>query len=218
MKHSYRRYLLTSLAVISTVPITGCGKKAGDVTVESATFNTSGEALLAREKLNPNSEALARFYPDEIVAAVSPTTTVTDFKICVRKVKLENEDGKTEQKDDQDEIEFKPGLIDLTAGTAKSWGTMNVPVGFKLKKIKIKVKKDKDLCGVDYSIKFNSATTDQDVEFKWKFEPAIDLDAGNKLSLALATVVSALRQAGDAGTLSSLKDHVENTEGSGSKN
>lgn len=199
---------LSIFAVVLAALTTGCARKTGDVTVQSSAFSTSGAALLGRSGAP---------FPLKGTMAVNPTTTVTDFKICVRKVKLENEDDEVEKMDDQDEIEFKPGLIDLTSGAAKSWGTMNVPVGFKLKKIKIKVKKDQELCGVDYSIKFNSATTDQDVEFKWKFEPPVELDAGNKLSLALATVVATLRQAGDAGTLASLKEHVESSEGNASE-
>lgn len=198
--------------------ISGCGKtKSGDVSVESGAFSTSGNALIARESLSENSELFSFLSPSDPVLALAPTTAVTDFKICVKKVKLENEDGGVEKKDDQEEIEFKPGLIDLSSGAAKSWGAMNIPVGFKLKKIKIKVQKDKDLCGVDYSIKFNDQTTTEDVEFKWKFEPAIELEAGNALTLAISSVVSALRSAGDAGTLANVKSHIESIEESGSK-
>lgn len=224
----YLKYMVINrltLSLLLTAVLIGCGKKSGtgDVTISSDTFATSGNAIVSAHALvSPTAFAvldLSRSY------SVAPSTTVTDFKICVKRIKLEGDDDQPRKKEgekgdngesDPDDIKFAPGLIDVGSGGEKTWGTVNLPTGFKLKKIKIKVKKDKDLCGVDYSVKFNSATTDQDVEFKWKFEPPIDLDAG-VISLRLNEVIAALRQAGDDGTLASLKTHCESIESSGRK-
>ncbi len=81
----------------------------------------------------------------------------------------------------------------------------------------MKVKKDQKLCGVDYSVKFNEQSTPEDIEFKWRFKPAIRVSQGDTLSMSLAEVVAALRTAGDEGTLASLKQHIERSEDIGKR-
>ncbi|MBC7691569.1 MAG: hypothetical protein H7222_07350 [Methylotenera sp.] len=194
------------LIASSSLTLSACGKGDGSVTVQSAAYPTSGAA-----SVQSNSRD---------AATVTPTATVTDFKLCIKTIKLEDEDGKAQKEEDQEEIVFSPGLIDVTAGIEKAWGNVKVPVGFKLSRIRIKVKKDQALCGVSYSLSFNGQTTPEDIEFRFKFDPAVDFEDGNTLNLSLNTVVSKLRQAIDSapgGSISSLKSQIENVEGSGVK-
>lgn len=214
------RWNLLALGIAS-LTLTGCGAGAtGDVTISSGAYSATSAAHLdaAAVGSDPGTTFLPAFQ----------SATVSDFKFCVKRVKLEDEDGSAKKKEGEkgdggeegvDDVKFAPGLVSVGSGAAVDWGTVNIPLGFKLRKIKIKVKKDNDLCGVDYSVKFNSLTTDQDVEFRWKFDPALDLESGTRaLELSLSTVVTALRSWADNPT-GSLKDEIEKdgSEGSATK-
>lgn len=191
----------------------GCGKSLtlgnGNVALSSAPYAAAGVARFA----NP---------------------AVSEFKICVASVKLEDGDGKAhveqpdgangqsmkdtkvETNDAAAEIKFSPGLIDLSDGTVKTWGTVKIPTGFMLSKIKVKVKKSKEKCGVDYSVRFNGIQSTEDIEFKWKFNPAVSISANtDELKVSFASVVSALRAAAQAGTLNQMKDQIEAAEDAG---
>ncbi|MCM2323376.1 MAG: hypothetical protein NDJ90_08955 [Oligoflexia bacterium] len=147
----------------------------------------------------------------------------TDFKLCVRRIKLFDEDGKAVKKDDEtglngekdpDDISFAPGLINIQNGVAQDWGVANVPAGFQLTKMTVKVHRDEGLCGVPYSVKFNDVTQTEDVEFKFRFSPAIDLDDDTgAIALSLDAVVSALRNAASLGE-NNMKSYIEGVEGS----
>lgn len=178
----------------------GCGKNTGNASLSSSGFNTSGLA----EVVESDSSSLA----------ANPSTAVAEFKICVRRIRLENEDDQAEKSgdDDSDFIEFSPGLVDLSNGEPKGWGDAKIPTGFKLKRIKVKVQKHAQTCGVDYSIKFNSETATRDVEFRFRFDPPIELEGDEKIKLSMAKVVAALRRAGDAGSLNRMHEHIEAVE------
>ncbi|MBI4924925.1 MAG: hypothetical protein HY843_03290 [Bdellovibrio sp.] len=204
-----------SLIVPSLLFQTGCGTTVGnpvtsDITISSDSFSLAGLG------------AIFITSPEVYFA-----TSVNEFKFCVKRIKLEDEDGNAKKKDgetgddgekDPEDIRFAPGLIDLSAGVVKDWGTVNIPIGFKLKKIKIKVKKDKTLCGVNYSVRFNTQEASEDIEFKWKFSPALDLtNAVSALKLSFSTIMSTLRAAADAGTLAQIKSHIEGVEDAASE-
>ena len=190
--------LVFSSSIAITPLFTGCGGKSTDVAVASDAFNKSGSTV-----------------PASLVS--TPATSVIDFKICVKEIELEDDTGRSRKRENQNEIEFNPGLIDLSSGTGQPWGTLKIPPGFNLSRIKVKVKKDQKLCGVDYSVKFNEQSTPEDIEFKWRFKPAIRVSQGDTLSMSLAEVVAALRTAGDEGTLASLKQHIERSEDIGKR-
>jgi hypothetical protein len=188
------------ILVVSAMILTGCG---GSISLKSTAFPTTGATGL-RVSL-PN------------LAVSTPTANVETFKICITSIRLVNDSEETQGKDGSDDIEFKPGLIDLSDGQEKDWGSVSTPVGFKLKRLRVKVHHDPDLCGVDPSIQFNTATTQQDVELKFRFDPAIDLAEDDTLALNINALVQNLREAVDAGTISSLKDRIEEVESSGTK-
>ena len=160
------------------------------------------------------------------VKDVQPNTTlsieVDDFKVCVKRIRMQDEDGETvksddDDKNDGDDIRFEPGLIDVTNGLPAEWGKVEIPTGFKLSRMQIKVKKDEALCGVNYSVKFNAETTPQDIEFKFRFDPAIDVSDGSTLNISMAQVVEELRLRADntVGHIGSMKERIEAVEGSG---
>jgi hypothetical protein len=108
-------------------------------------------------------------------------------------------------------------LIDASQGNTINWGKITVPTGFRVTSLRVKVKKDESKCGVNYSLKFNSATTPQDIEFKFRFDPAIETQAGDVIRLKLDSIVSHLRLAADNGSIASLKERVEEKVGMGIK-
>ncbi len=192
------------IAALILILITGCGTKTG------TGLTTKGNVTLASQSFSASAAFLA----------VSPrwiTTPVDSFKFCVEKIKLENESDQVVEKDGQQEIEFHPGLIDVSSGQEKTWGTAEIPVSFTLKRIKVDVKKENDLCGgADYSVQFNGFQSQEGIEFKWLFIPPIEVKAGDTLKLALSEIVTTLKQAAGDGALNdeNLKSYIESTEGS----
>jgi hypothetical protein len=195
-----RNLLRAALVAIPLTLATGCG---GSVRLHSDAFGSSGTAMSLSQALMDGSSILA----------ATATSDVTDFRLCVSSVRIQNENGGNESKDGNDQIRFEPGLIDLSTGEEKDWGSADLPTGFKASRMQVKVHHDPALCGVDYSLQFNTATTQQDVEFRFRFDPAADLNADDTVRLSMEAVVSNLLAAVQNGTISSLKDRVEEVEG-----
>lgn len=190
------RWIAAVLVISATGFATGCASKDGEVTVRSTDYSTSGNFLSAN--IGDSTSAV--------------TTAVSDFKVCVYRIRLE---GTNAEK--QEEFEFQPGLIDLTSGNEKDWGTTEVPTDFAVARVKVKVHKDRELCGVDYSVKFNTASTPQDLEFRFRFDPPVQFSTGDVLKLNMAAIVANLRAAVDAGTINSLKERIEEVEATAGK-
>lgn len=199
-----------TLAALGGLALLSACSSGRQVTIASSAFNTTGST---------GTEDSAR--------AAAPAD-VTDFKFCVTRVRIDNDDDSARlaaqadessddnsdsSDDDSQDVRFAPGLIDATNGEAKEWGKITIPEGYKVKGIRVKVHRDTQLCGVDYSVKFNDATTPQDVEFKWSFNPPLEIDgATQQLELSLKEVVAHLREAASSGSLASLKDRIEEVE------
>ena len=130
------------------------------------------------------------------------------WQIATDGVQYENlrSDGGYADTDGSGSFEYKIGLVDVSNGAEKTWITSAFPVGFTLQRIRVVVHKDESLWGVNYSLKFNSFQSSSDVEFKFKFGPAIAVATGSIIKVALSMVVSTLRAAANA---SSLKHSVE---------
>jgi hypothetical protein len=189
---------------------TGCAQRVSGVTITSPGFNTSS----ANARLAPSGSE---------EASSGDLADVTDFRFCVKRIRLIASDGSSVARDGEvdeegnelrDELRFSPGLIDVSSGEQKDWGTLEMPVGFRVSEIRVKVKKDAAACGVNFSLSFNGETTPQDIELRWKFNPPIELDEGTQaISLSFSQVVSALRSAAASGSIGSLKDRAEAVEG-----
>ena len=206
------------VSALMLLTLTACGTRVGtgltgSVTLKSEAFNTTGLAALPPMGLIPAYiQDLALGMPARFTAP-----DVTDFKICIRELKLEKSDGGYADTDGSGSFEYKIGLVDVSNGAEKTWMTSAFPVGFTLQRIKVVVHKDESLCGVNYSLKFNSFQSNSDVEFKFKFEPAIAVATGSIIKVALSTVVSTLRAAANASSLNdqNIKDFIEGVEGTG---
>jgi len=197
-----KQQLILGLLFTGALGVTaGCG--AGNVSLQS-------EAFATRTGLQGTGQGAAQ-------ETIMTGADVIDFKLCVKSVKFEGpiEDDGGNGSDDTGEIEFHPGLVDLTSGEAKEWGRLTLPEGFEATRIKVKVHKDRELCGTDYSIKFNDLTATADVEFRFRFNPPLTIKSGDKIQLTMGSVVTTLRQAAAAATLnlSNFKSLIENIEG-----
>lgn len=204
------------LGILAAVA-SGCGSSEKGIKIVSEQFESTGAASLMSGM--------------GLVQRSAAAVDMTHFSLCVSRIRLINEDGESEvgdstansdghehEHEESDEIRFEPGLIDLSSGEEKEWDTVELPTGFKLEKLRVKVKKDKDLCGdVDYSVKFNDVEHTEAIEFKWEFDPAIELDdTTEKLTLSFGEVVSAIRTAIESDpTSNALKAAIEEVSGSG---
>lgn len=198
-----RAVRLVVLALLA-VGASACGKPR-EVTVSSAAYAADGVA-----------EAPA--------ASFLASAEVAAFKLCVSRIRLIGKDGQAIEGGDgsggpgseKGEIRFAPGLIDVGSGKSVDWGKVSIPVGYEISGMRIKVHKDKELCGVDYSMLFQKSgdsplTTSQDVEFKFAFSPVVRLDESTeRLEVALAEIIDSLA----AADLASLKSRVEAVESS----
>jgi hypothetical protein len=182
--------------------LSGCGTTTGNALVQSDSFNTTGSTFLRL---------------GQQLLAVSAITNVSTLRFCVTKIQLQDDNDTFKKKDNDSEISFSPGLIDLSSGAAMDWGHPDIPVDFTLKRIYVVVRKDPVLCtGTNYAFKFNGYSTESSITMKWRLNPPVDITNDDIFTLSLSQIVAALRNAADANTLSNnnLKNTVESTEDS----
>lgn len=209
MKYSMNRLFpvvsFVLMAVFSGLGLTACGKdETGSVSFQSAAFDASSTA-----RVNLGDTA-------------SHWVVVSSLSFCVTKLKVEAEDGEAiKGEDDNEFIEARLGLIEPGAGsTALSWGTANIPVGTELKRIKVELHKDPELCGgAEYSVSMNGSTISKDLEFKFAFPSGTTVQAGDVITFDLQNIVDALKQAYDASAFNDeeIGHYLENAESSCSK-
>lgn len=208
--------IATLFFFITTVFITGCGTSTGnpaDPTVqETADYTISSAAFTPSAVILPLALWDAQAY-----AAVA----VTEFKFCVKRLRLKTAEDVAIDKEDDDlegEIDFAPGLIDVSDGLAKDWGTVTLPTGQSVERLEIVVQKD-DECvengeSVEYSVRFNEFESEDGVEFKWRFATPLTLSSlAGVIRLSLDAVVTALKSAAESGGIDDLKEAIEEVEG-----
>ena len=171
-----KRMVVTWIGSLIAIALTGCGQQG--ITITSNGFATRA-ALFG--------------------------ITGTEFKICVERLRLINSNGDSVSADgstvsgassSNGEINFTPGLIDLSASLAANWGSTPLPTGFTLAEMRVKVHKDASLCGMDYSVVYAGVGTPSDLEFRWTFNPPVTLAAGTKqIDLNFNVFVTALQAA-----------------------
>lgn len=224
------RHLLFLLSVVGLI-LVGCGKSdsPSGVTISSA----------------PAAPALMRLV-DSFSLPSHPRAALTQLAICVKRVRIDGDDDKAIKKTgevgdngetDPDDIKFSPGLIKLVvagqpaASTDLTWGKVVLPLGFKVKRIRMKVKKDAALCTDStfdpngdssiYGIRAGNQifSANNDIEFKFKFSPSIDVADGGVLRVTLDAFTTALKNAVAASDITgnSLKSVIEAAEGDAAK-
>ena len=169
--------------------LAGCGQTG--VTLRSAAYGTT----VAQSTFLPFE------WLDRMLFASAQAGAVTSFKLCVTKLKVEGEDGSEISNPNASGADDKAfdaplGLVDLADGSSSvSWGNVSLPTGVALKRIKVEVHKDSSLCGVEYSASVNGETIAKDLEFKFLFNNAKTLNAGDAVQISMTRVIDAFSAA-----------------------
>ena len=217
-------FLLTLCAFLS-----GCGTSKDNTTISSA----------------PVSASLMRL--DNFLAPpANGRAAITQLAICVKRVRIDGDDDQAIKKagevdddgtKDPSDIKFAPGLIKLVVASEPAstgemnWGTVTLPTGTKVKRIRLKVKKDAALCtdatfnpngdSSIYGMRVGNAvfSANNDIEFKFTFSPSIDIGVGTVIKLTLDTFITAIKDAVAESDITgnNLKSVIENKEGTASK-
>lgn len=192
-----KRIVLVAFLGLVLPLFAGCGKPGADGNmIYSSAFDTSMASGL-------------------VGYGLQPAANLSEFKVCVRSIRLENDDDEVvSDSQGNTDINFRPGLIDLSDGQVRQWGAATLPVGFALKRIRIKLHDDENLCQSDYSVRFNGVQTDEEVEFRWIFPNPVAVDAETDIELPLQAMVDELLGALAAGPVNSedLKQLLEDVE------
>jgi len=130
-------------------------------------------------------------------------TGLSGFKFCITQIKMLDGSGASVQDaSGASALTAVLGLIDVSAGTAINWGTITVPTGFTLGELAVEVHKDPENCSqAAYSLSYNGQQLSKDLEFKIKFNPAIQLDSNDIVGINLDTLVTTFKSASAAGAL-----------------
>lgn len=206
---SWNRFALSLGLIGISLLSQGCAKGSG-VTLQSRGFNVAQmnffehPFLAIRDLLVPNAYAAGAF---------------TGIKFCITQMKLEAEDGSSikDEETDSDLFEAKLGWVDLGNGnTTVSWGDLPIPHGTKLKRIKVEIHKDQELCGTAYSAALTTASATRnltkDIELKFAFSSAKELSEGDSVTVSLANLIAQFESAEAAGKLndSQITSYLEN--------
>jgi hypothetical protein len=180
----------TAATLLALAGLTACGKQ-GSVTLVAKNSDPAFS--------KPVIDTLKVSGPSTTSGSPAPFST-SPFKICIKKVSLEDESGEDrgngssegETEEEENEIEFSVGEVDLsTLGSSDvTLGTIpDAPVGFKISKVKIKIKK---FGTCEHSIEYETKTTNADVEFRFRFNPAVELNSGDTLDLYFSQIASVI--------------------------
>lgn len=127
---------------------------------------------------------------------------VTDFKFCITKLKIvSSADGVAGTSQ-----EAILGLVDVSdaAVSNSSWGKIEIAEGATVSEVHFEVHHDSENCSAAYSASYNGTTITQDLEFKFKFDPAITVNHGDTLTLGLSKIAKAFEDAKNAGKLNNV--------------
>ena len=179
MKHLFKLALVTFLFVgCAETPRSVTTNTTGGITIKSAAYTTTDVSI--------------------------NTTPVADFKFCITKIQLKNSEGSyVIEEGGSESIEAILGLIDVsTPSSAVTWGTITIPTGFTLGEMSLEVHTDAENCsGAEYSVSFNGTTITKDLEFKFTFNPAVEIVGNETLVLAIDQITAAFIAASEAGKL-----------------
>lgn len=213
------------LPALLPLALMACGSKNTEISISSDGFATSSAATsasLAEGAAGADVTSL-RFCVTRLKLegwstgaspSPSPSPSATSSPNALTGDDDDRGDDDDDASSDSHERSFAIGEVTLD-GPAKEWSRIEIPAGFRAKHIKIKVHQNPALCpnlgkrSLEVVADGVARATQQDIEFKWKFKPAIELDQGT-LVLSMNEVIAALR----LGDLNSLKQVIEGVEGS----
>ena len=183
---------------LSILALSGCGTTVGNgatasVTVASKAYNSTTADLFRWSPLR-----LLNWLVQDAFAG-----TITSFKFCVTKFRLDASDDSTIGGPGSSDGSFtqRLGLIDLGHGTTDiTWGNADLPVTTAVRRFRIELHKDKDTCsGADYSVSVNGQTIQKDLEFKFIYATPKLLQNGTSVRFSMAKLTQAFAQAVLAG-------------------
>jgi ribosomal protein L33 len=215
-----KRKLLLMLSL--TLMVTSCNldggsspiaktRRTGNVTVQSGAYTNDGSAVVMNHPVLRGIQNLLLIPPAYAAA-------VTDFQFCITKLKVVSEvDGAAGASS-----EAILGLVDVSDPNADTiWGNIELPEGAQVSEIHFEVHQDSENCsGANYSVSYNGKELTKDLEFKFKFDPAISIQNGDTLDLGLSVIAKAMEDADAAAQFNDAQigNYVEvNTIGTGEK-
>lgn len=181
------------------------------VTIQSSAYTNDGSTALM------NSPIL-QFLQNHVLVPTAFAASVTDFRFCVTKMKVVTS------------VDLLPpvsteailGLIDISNPLVDTlWGEVNLPEGASISEVHFEVHSDSENCqGENYSVRYNGQSLTKDLEFKFKFEPAINVNNGDTINLGLNEIAKAMEDASSAGSFNNenIGNYLQvNTIGTGEK-
>lgn len=206
-KQQRKRSGLNLLLIMSlSVAFIGCEQKgeskgvvgpSGNVTIKSAPYSNGAVALFT----NPAVRKIASLFliPSAHAAAIN------DFQFCITKMKIKGSvDGAASVS-----TEAILGLVDISNPDVEQLmgdGSIQIPEGTAISELSLEVHKDAENCSAaDFSVSYQGVKLNKDLEFKFKFDPAITINHGDTLLLGLDNVAKAFEAAADAGQLDDQK-------------
>jgi hypothetical protein len=195
-----RRRWIAALLIAATWQ--GCGP--------GGTGSGNPAVRIVSQGYSPTAAALRIPMLDWLMPSATAASGVTSFQFCVTKLKLDAADGSPIEENGSSEFEARLGRIDLGDGSSEAtWGEVGIPAGTDIKRIKIEIHKDPELCGgAAYSAIANGQALTKDLEFAFSFVTAKPLAQGDVVTLALTNLISKLSQALQAGQFDD--QHISN--------
>lgn len=182
-----------------------------NVSVQSTPYTNDGTVVLF---YNSKVKKIANLFliPSAMAAPVS------EFKFCITKLKVVSSENGTPGAS----VEAILGLIQLDdSSQTYNWGNITLIEGQSVSEIHFEVHHDPENCsGADYSALYNGQSIQQDLEFKFKFSPAITVSNGDTISLGISTIAKAMEDAHAAGEFnnSQITTYLESAQiGTGEK-
>jgi hypothetical protein len=184
------KHLLKSMLWLALAGLWACGGSSPGVELVSAAY---GQALLSADV--PPAEA--------------------SFSFCVTQLKLEADDSSAVSVGGSS-AELALGLVELGDGNGEvTWADFDFAAGAMVRRIKVEVHQDSELCGVDYSVAFGGMSLTKDLEFTFVFDaPQLIPDEG-AVVLDLSALVVAYADALAANKFNNeeIGAFMENSEG-----
>lgn len=209
------QYLIIAIISLTITLFSGCGGTTGGnpvtATIVSGAYTNDGSVAKANI---PFIKFLNSILPINIALAAP----VSELKFCITKMKtVTSVDGVAGSS-----REAILGLVDVSDSTISSnWGNINISDGESISELHFEIHQDAENCsGADYSLIYNGVKITKDLEFKFKFDPAITVEHGSTLQLNLNVIAQAIENASLASELTNeqISNYLQtNTIGTGDK-
>ncbi len=188
MKHTQKILTMMLILIFSscqqeeTAPVASGSNSS--VTIQSGSYTNDGSVVQGPLMKNLKNLLLI---PSAFAAPV------TDFKFCITKLKVVSSVNGSPGNSQEAIL----GLVDVSnPNGVTDWGTIELADGSVVSEIHFELHRDPQNCSAaEYSTSYNGKTITKDLEFKFKFEPAISIRNGDTLTLGLSKIAKAMEDA-----------------------